>query len=65
MAVLAQKALREIRAYQKSVDNLIPKAPFQRLVREIMQSVGPPVCGAYVCVCLQADGANSVSNFVV
>jgi len=64
MAVLAQKALREIRAYQKSVDNLIPKAPFQRLVREIMQSVGPG-CGAYVCVCLQADGANSVSNFVV
>lgn len=28
-------ALREIRRYQKSTDLLIPKAPFQRLVREI------------------------------
>mmetsp|Transcript_33531 Transcript_33531/g.38185 ORF Transcript_33531/g.38185 Transcript_33531/m.38185 type:complete len:132 (-) Transcript_33531:412-807(-) len=30
-------ALREIRKYQKSTDLLIRKAPFQRLVREIMQ----------------------------
>ncbi len=30
-------ALREIRRFQKSVDLLIPKLPFQRLVREIMQ----------------------------
>lgn len=29
------KALREIRKLQKSTDLLIPKAPFQRLVREI------------------------------
>lgn len=29
------KALREIRKYQKSTDNLIPRLPFQRLVREI------------------------------
>jgi histone H3 len=28
-------ALREIRRYQKSTENLIRKAPFQRLVREI------------------------------
>lgn len=28
-------ALREIRKYQKSVDHLIAKLPFQRLVREI------------------------------
>ena len=27
-------ALREIKRYQKSVDTLIPRAPFQRLVRE-------------------------------
>jgi histone H3 len=30
-------ALREIRKYQKSVDFLIRKAPFARLVREIAQ----------------------------
>jgi histone H3 len=30
-------ALREIRKYQKSVDLLIRKAPFARLVREIAQ----------------------------
>jgi hypothetical protein len=28
-------ALREIRRYQRSVENLIPRIPFQRLVREI------------------------------
>ena len=31
-------ALREIRKYQKSTELLIRKLPFQRLVREIMQS---------------------------
>jgi histone H3 len=30
-------ALREIRKYQKSVDLLIRKLPFQRLVREVAQ----------------------------
>lgn len=30
-------ALREIRKYQKSTDLLIPKLPFQQLVREIAQ----------------------------
>lgn len=30
-------ALREIRKYQKSTDNLIRKLPFQRLVRDIAQ----------------------------
>ena len=30
-------ALREIRRYQKSTELLIPKSPFQRLVREISQ----------------------------
>lgn len=30
-------ALREIRRYQKSVDLLLPKLPFQRVVREIAQ----------------------------
>lgn len=32
-------ALREIRRYQKSVDLIIRKAPFQRLVREIAQDL--------------------------
>jgi histone H3/H4 len=30
-------ALREIRKYQKSTELLIPRSPFQRLVREIVQ----------------------------
>ena len=33
-------ALREIRRYQKSTDLLIRKAPFQKLVREIVQDFG-------------------------
>ena len=32
-------ALREIRRYQKSTDLLIKKAPFQRLIREIMMDI--------------------------
>ena len=32
-------ALREIRRYQKSTDLLIPKAPFQRLVRDIVKGI--------------------------
>ena len=35
-------ALREIRKYQKSTDLLIRKAPFQRLVREIVQDFARP-----------------------
>lgn len=30
------KALEEIRMYQHSVNELIPKAPFKRLVRELV-----------------------------
>ena len=29
-------ALREIRKYQKSTDPILPKAPFSRVVREMM-----------------------------
>lgn len=32
-------ALREIRKYQKSVDLLLPKAPFRRLVRDAIQAL--------------------------
>ena len=33
-------ALREIRRLQKSTENLIPRAPFQRLVRMISDTIG-------------------------
>jgi hypothetical protein len=36
---LLATALREIRSYQKSTDLIIPKLPFQRLIREIAQQV--------------------------
>ena len=32
-------ALREIRKYQKSTETLIRKAPFQRVVQEIMRNI--------------------------
>ena len=38
--LLGEKALNEIRDYQKSFDSLIRKAPFSRLVREIAQDFG-------------------------
>lgn len=37
-------ALKEIRQYQKSTERLIPKAPFQRLVREISQQYKANFC---------------------
>jgi len=36
------KALKEIRQYQRSTELLVRRAPFQRLVREIMQGTGVP-----------------------
>ena len=50
-SVVAQKkharpgvaALREIRKYQKSTDPVIPKLPFQRLVKEIALEYRPDV----------------------
>ena len=32
-------ALREIKRYQKTIDHLIPRAPFQRLVKSVVQGV--------------------------
>src|ERR1700761_3612034 len=32
-------ALREIKRYQKAVHNLLPRAPFQRLIRSIATSI--------------------------
>ena len=34
-------ALREIRQYQKGYDLMLPKLPFQRLVREVAQKIKP------------------------
>ena len=34
-------ALREIRKYQRSTELLLPKAPFQRLVRQITSNIDP------------------------
>lgn len=39
---LRSKALREIRSEQASTRNLIPTAPFHRLVKEISREVGAP-----------------------
>ena len=36
-----EAAIREIRKYQRSTELLIPKMPFQRLVREITQGIFP------------------------
>jgi len=36
-------ALREIRRYQRSTDLLIPKLPFQRLVKEIAQQLNADI----------------------
>jgi len=36
-----EAALREIRKYQKSTETLIPKLPFQRLVRSIAEQFKP------------------------
>lgn len=32
-------AIREIRAYQKSTNLLLPRLPFERLIREIAQNI--------------------------
>jgi histone H3/H4 len=39
LILLLATALREIRRYQRSTDLIIPKLPFQRLVRDIAQDV--------------------------
>ena len=44
-------ALREIRCYQRSTENLIKRTPFQKLVREISQKYQ---------ICLDGPGTPSV-----
>ena len=59
------KALREIRRYQNSTDNLIRRLPFQRLVREITQDFkGDLRCQSLAVLALQeAAEAYLVSLF--
>ena len=44
-------ALREIRRYQKSTENLIKRSPFQKLIREISQEYS---------ICPQGPGTPSM-----
>jgi len=39
-----QKALRDIRRYQRSTNPLVPLAPMVRIVKEIIQGMGKEVC---------------------
>ena len=36
-------ALREIKKYQKKLECVLPRAPFQRLVRSISDSIDPEI----------------------
>ncbi|KAF5837085.1 histone-fold-containing protein [Dunaliella salina] len=36
-------ALREIRAYQKTTELLIPAAPYNRLIKEVLRACGPGI----------------------
>ena len=65
-------ALREIRCYQRSTENLIKKTPFQKLVREISQENqicpdGPGTPSVQVCFQSTAIAAlqEAAENFIV
>ena len=65
-------ALREIRQYQRSTENLIKKTPFQKLIREVSQeyrmcSDGPGTPSVQVCFQSTAIAAlqEAAENFIV
>ena len=65
-------ALREIRWYQRSTENLIKKTPFQKLIREISQEYricpdGPGTPSVQVCFQSTAIAAlqEAAENFIV
>ena len=65
-------ALREIRHYQRSTENLIKKTPFQKLIREITQEYricpdGPGTPSVQVCFQSTAIAAlqEAAENFIV
>jgi len=47
-------ALREIRFYQRSTENLLPKKPFQRLVRETLNTLRGPAFTKFTSEALAA-----------
>lgn len=58
-------ALREIRKYQKGTDNLIKKAPFQRLCKEITQDINNTLRfqSSAILACQEASEAYLTSLF--
>ena len=65
-------ALREIRRYQRSTENLIKKTPFQKLIREISQEYricpdGPGTPSVQVCFqsTMIAALQEAAENFIV
>ena len=52
-------ALREIRRYQKSTDLLIRKAPFGRVVREILQEKNKDIRAQAVAVAATQEAAEA------
>ena len=65
-------ALREIRHYQRSTENLIKRTPFQKLIREISQEYqicpdGPGTPSVQVCFQSTAIAAlqEAAENFIV
>ena len=65
-------ALREIRRYQRSTENLIKRTPFQKLIREISQEYricpeGPGTPSVQVCFQSTAIAAlqEAAENFIV
>ena len=65
-------ALREIRRYQRSTENLIKKTPFQKLIREISQEYricpdGPGTPSVQVCFQSTAIAAlqEAAENFIM
>ena len=65
-------ALREIRHYQRSTENLIKKTPFQKLIREISQEYricpdGPGTLSVQACFQSTAIAASqeAAENFII
>ena len=59
------RALKEIRRYQKSINLLIPKLPFSRLVREIANEMMPGVRfqGSAIAALQESAEAYLVNDF--
>ena len=59
-------ALREIRKYQKSTETLIRKAPFQRVVQEIMRNIKSDIrIQSTAVLALQETSLRQLRNIVL